>query len=313
MIMLIPILLMLISLLTAFIIITAIKKYHRFKKHRSPFIDNFLRGPGQSLIDELAEINMDIFGYAAGLMVIPIFLYAGFISNLYIGNRPLSLSSARSFIIIGVIFTGYISFKLVQLLNRRRKIRLGYEGEVAVGQELNQMMRYGYYVYHDFVADQFNIDHIVLGPAGVFAVETKARTKPTSDNRKADATVIYDGKCLQFSNWKDVKTLDQAERQAKWLGQWLSSATGEQTQVKPVVALPGWYINRTSKNGIPVVNPKVFESYFKSIKEKRLDESRIIRIAHQIDQRCRNIIPHTADGFGRSESSKNRVPRRHPV
>ena len=28
-------------------------------------------------------------------------------------------------------------------------------------------------VYHDIQADQFNIDHVVVGPSGVFAVETK--------------------------------------------------------------------------------------------------------------------------------------------
>jgi hypothetical protein len=88
-------------------------------------------------------------------------------------------------------------------LNLRRITRLGYEGEVATGQELNQLMLHGYHVYHDFVADKFNIDHLVVGPAGVFAVETKARAKPTSNNRKEDAHVSYDGRCLHFPKWKE--------------------------------------------------------------------------------------------------------------
>jgi len=32
----------------------------------------------------------------------------------------------------------------------------------------------GYHVYHDFPAERFNIDHVVVGPAGAFAIETKA-------------------------------------------------------------------------------------------------------------------------------------------
>jgi hypothetical protein len=54
--------------------------------------------------------------------------------------------------------------------------RIGYDGELATAQELNQLMRHGYYVFHDLQAENFNIDHIVIGPAGVFAVETKSRS-----------------------------------------------------------------------------------------------------------------------------------------
>ena len=82
----------------------------------------------------------------------------------------------------------------------------------------------GYRVYHDFPGDKFNIDHIVVGPPGVFAVETKARSKPTSQDRKADAKVKYDGKCLRFPNATDVEFLEQAKRQAEWLSKWLRSA-----------------------------------------------------------------------------------------
>lgn len=72
------------------------------------------------------------------------------------------------------------------------------------------MMLQGYHVYHDFVADKFNIDHIVVGSAGVFAVETKARAKPMSDDRSADAMVTYDGRCLYFPRWKETHPLEQA-------------------------------------------------------------------------------------------------------
>ncbi|WP_435550294.1 hypothetical protein, partial [Desulfobacterium sp. N47] len=58
----------------------------------------------------------------------------------------------------------------------------------------------------------------------------------------------------------DTKSLDQACRQAQWLSKWLSSATGESINVQPVVALPGWYVERKSPNGIPVINPKNFRS-----------------------------------------------------
>ncbi len=169
---------------------------------------------------------------------------------------------------------------------------------MATGQELNQMMLQGYHVYHDFVADKFNIDHIVVGPAGVFAVETKAKSKPTSDDRSADAKVTYDGRCLHFPQWKEGKPIEQAINQAVWLERWLASATGEKTAVRPVLALPGWFITRTSSKGIPVINPKQFLSIAKPVNGNLLDDRRIKSIVHQIDQRCRNIESKAVEGLG---------------
>ena len=170
---------------------------------------------------------------------------------------------------------------------------------MATGQELNQMMLQRYHVYHDFVADKFNIDHIVVGPAGVFAVETKARSKPTTDDRSADAKVTYDGKCLHFPQWNETKPIEQAKRQAEWLARWLTSATGEETPVRPVVALPGWFIIRTASEGMLVIKPKQFASIARPINGFKLDERRIKSIVHQIDQRCRNIESKAVEGMGR--------------
>ena len=80
----------------------------------------------------------------------------------------------------------FFSFRLLKILERRRSLYLALGGEIAVGQELNQLVQKGYWVYHDFPADRFNIDHIVVGSGGVFAVETKARTKQIgTDARKS--------------------------------------------------------------------------------------------------------------------------------
>ena len=294
----IPAILLFFTIGILFSVIWILKAYHRHKKRRSPFTNKFLRGPGQSLIEKRDDINEELFSYLAMMIVMPILFYAFYISDLYIQNRPLSLNLALVYTAAGLLIIGYLIFKMVRLFNLRRITRLGYEGEVAAGQELNQMMLQGHHVYHDFVADKFNIDHVVVGPAGVFAVETKARAKPTSDNRSADAKVTYDGKCLHFPKWKEVKPLEQAKAQAVWLERWLSSATGEKTQVRPVVTLPGWFITRTSSDGILVINPKQFIGIAKPINGNTLDERRIKSIVHQIDQRCRNIESKPVDGLG---------------
>jgi len=96
----------------------------------------------------------------------------------------------------------------------------------------------------------------------------------------------------------DTKSLEQARRQAQWLSKWISSATGESINAQPVVALPGWYVQRISPNGIPVINPKNFRSVLRASKSKPLDNSMITRIVHQIDKCCRDVQPIASEGLG---------------
>lgn len=281
-----------------FLFLHLLKAYQRRKKRRSPFTSKFLREPGRSLIERLDEINDDLQTYLLALILIPTISYAVIISDLYFRNAQLTFAKLLIYFCIGIAFIGFILVKMIRLINLRRKARLGYDGEVATGQELNRMMLSGYHVFHDFVADKFNIDHIVVGPAGVFAVETKARSKPVSGNNTEDAKVQYDGKRLHFPGWEEVKPLEQAKIQASWLEKWLTLATGEKTLVRPVLALPGWYVTRTAPEGIPVINPRQFPGIAKPKSGYVLDERRIKRIVHQIDQRCRNLESTAVNGLG---------------
>ena len=141
----------------------------------------------------------------------------------------------------------------------------------------------------------------------IYAVETKARRKPTTHNGKADAKVLYDGAKLQFPDWVETKPLEQARKQASWLSKWLSSAVGDRVNVIPVLNLPGWFVERTSANGFAVINPKQFRSILNSTKSSKLDESTIARVVHQLDQRCRDVQPKATEGLGAQPSLENGV------
>ena len=269
------------------------RKHRKMKGYRSPFTNNFLRSPGESLNRQIMDISYRISEYTVMILTGPFIFYAIYMSSLYYGNVKYSASVNMVFIIGGIGFIAYHLIKLIKLVNLRRSYRLGYDGEIAVGQELNQLMRDGYYVYHDFPAGKFNIDHIVVGTSGIFAVETKARSKPTSKDRKADAKVKYDGKCLRFPNGTDVESLEQARRQAEWLSKWLRTAVGEAVKVRPVLALPGWFVERIASGGIRVINPKNFRSISKPKDGDFLSDQMISRIVHQLEQKCRDVVPES--------------------
>jgi hypothetical protein len=268
--------------------LNVLRRHIRLKSLRPSFKQNLLRLPGGSRLRWLDNLNEQINLYLVYVIILPLIIYSTLISVSYFQEQKplLTVIWISSTICIAII--AYFVFKLVKLLSRRKSIRLDYEGELAVGQELSQLMREGYRVYHDFPADTFNIDHIVVGTNGVFAVETTTHAKGPARTSKEEETVTYDGRMLSYSNATDSETIEQAKRQASWLSNWLTVSTGEPIAIRAIVTLPGWVVKRTSADGIPVVNPSQFASLFEHIQPRPLTEEMLTRINHQLEQKCRN-------------------------
>jgi len=258
-------------------------------RRQTPLTRNLLRGPGQSLRAAIDDLTFDLVAYFGMLSGVPLLFYAMYLERRLLGASKPVVEIALAVTL--VIVVAYIIRKLVRTLSRLRRLRLGLEGEMAAGQELDQLMLEGYRVFHDVPGNGFNIDHVVVGRNGVFAIETKTRSKPLKDDGKAERHVEYTGGALIFPHYRSTKPLAQAEYQAKWMHEWLSAAVGKSVLVMPLVALPGWYINRGEHTRIPVFNPLKCAAYFRHVGTAELSHDLQQQIAHQLDQRCRDVAP----------------------
>lgn len=258
-------------------------------KRKNPLTSDLLRSPGEALREQIFDLRLDVFADLVLLMLSPLLIFAMYLSLELYSAHNLSLMKFFYFF-MALSSTGYLIRRIQRNKNNIQFLNLGLDAELAVGQELNYLMREGYWVYHDFPADEFNIDHVLVGPAGVFAVETKGRAKPLKIDGSAEREVIYDGESLHFPHKQEQKPIKQAETQAKWLSKWLTSAVGEPVSVTPVLALPGWFIKQTQRKGIPVINGKNCSVFFSKF-EAHLSEKLQRQIAHQIDSRCRTVLP----------------------
>jgi hypothetical protein len=175
----------------------------KLKTHgkRTPLTRDLLRSPGESLRQQIDEINVDVDACLFMSVFVPLSIYAIFLTQFHFAkfHNPAFVAALYGFFVL--LCEGYVIVKLTKAFTRRNQLRLGLDAEAAIGQELNQLMLDGFRVYHDFQADGFNIDHIVIGQNGVFAVETKGRAKPKETDNKKNWSVIYDGQALQFPNW----------------------------------------------------------------------------------------------------------------
>lgn len=260
------------------------RSYEKRKKLRSFFTQNLLRCPGQSLLYELDGINADLMVYLSTALIAPLALYSLHLSISYFGDARETDLRIGITVCVALVFFIFSAYKVIRLQHQKRVVRLEYEGKQVVGQELEQLRHDGFYVFHDFPADTINIDHIVVGSKGVFAVQTKTRSNPITKNRVEDATVEYDGRMLYFPKGDDYATIEQAKSQASWLSNWLGEAIAEPLTVRAIVALPGWFIKRTSSEGIPVANPNQFASLFEHINPRSLSDPMITRITNLLAQ-----------------------------
>lgn len=275
---------------------------NKIKGKKSPLNIKLLRRPGESLQEKISNINDHIILNLFLLPIIPIVSYSAILTNYLATPNNIStyLISIYCLIILGS--TIYISISIYKLLNKKNLLKLGLECELAVGQDLQNLIACGFKVYNDLQAQEFNIDHIAIGPTGVFLIETKGRSKSTK-REKNSWKVEFDGEKLIFPGWIESAPVKQVARQSAWLKKWIYKSTGERINVTPVLAIPGWFINRKTKSNILIYNGK--NPLFMAKGNTVLTKKQIQSISYQIENRCRNI---PAESYKKIHNKSHQAP-----
>jgi hypothetical protein len=220
-------------------------------KSRSPIKDKPLRLPGQSLQEERDRLwDNDMEGYAISALFFVILALWEWLHHFNVVPSSPWLLTATACASVALALRRFF-----HLRPRMRAIRLGLEGEKAVGQYLDRLRADGYHVFHDIIGDDFNVDHVLIGPGGVFTIETKTWSKPA----RGDARVTYDGQRLLVAGQApDRDPIAQAKSQARWISSVLLESTGRKLPVQPVVVFPGWYVDAApgSQQTVWVMEPK---------------------------------------------------------
>lgn len=123
-------------------------------------------------------------------------------------------------------------FKLIdqkewQLINLARKYRQGLEGEALVANELKKLPD-GYVVIQDVKLPntKTNIDFVVLGANGIFAIEVKSHS----------GNITYDGKRLLLNGYKSkFNFLSQAHTESVTLTEYLQANVDRSLYAIPIL------------------------------------------------------------------------------
>lgn len=230
------------------------------KNKKSPIKEKTLRHPGQSLDERIDKlINDDALLY---------FLYAGALIGLVgyewwryfyeVPPNPLPITIAA------IVGFPYCLYKIWKIYKETKLLKLGRDGERAVGQFLETLRSDGAVVFHDIIADNFNLDHVIVSRKGIYAVETKTYSKP----EKGEAKIIFDGEKLSIQGAGTYnQPLVQVQSASKWLKDIIKATTGRSFSIKPVILFPGWFVE-TTEQGKKVdtwaLHPKALPAFIKN-------------------------------------------------
>ena len=209
-------------------------------EYKNPIKDKPVRQAGQSAREKRQSLLDE--------EVLPFFMMTGVILILaFVEWIRYFWKSPPQPILLTVIFVIMLVLsirKFIKLRKLARNLVLGEEGEQAVGQLLEEKLRpMGCNVFHDILADDFNVDHFVVGPTGLFCIETKTHRKP----ERGVVRVIFDGETIRVNGFKpDRDPVTQVKAEAKWMSDLIEKSTGKRFSVQPVLVYPGWYVEMPS-------------------------------------------------------------------
>jgi len=142
-----------------------------------------LRVAGETQRSEYDDALLDIIMLAPLLAVASPILSLGATWRIFVqhGLYAWLVSATLCFVVASVI--GPLSLRT--LLKGRKDVRahfLGWQAEVVVGMRLGDARDKGYKIFNDVPETAkdgklFNLDHVAIGPGGIYVIETKGRSK----------------------------------------------------------------------------------------------------------------------------------------
>jgi hypothetical protein len=156
------------------------------------------------------------------------------------------------FLLLGIFVVAHIK----RVKGKLRNYNLGLLGERYVAERLNELREDGYYIIHDIPCGRMNIDHVLVGPAGVFTIETKMARKDV--DRLNEITHTEKGVMTNGKRGWGQKAVWEATKEAEYLQEILHTDGSEVPSIQPVVLYPGWFVKDDCSRKVWVLNDLYF-------------------------------------------------------
>lgn len=241
-----------------------------------------IRQAGESLREKMNEMWDDIMAdYVAVGFIVIMYLVAIWLSVIF----DYTIYHAFIFSVLGCFYLLWLCFRFRQKRKVYRAYKKGLLGERLVEEQLDEIRKSGFDVFHDFILKDENgtenIDHVIIGPPGVFTLETK---NWSGKGVPQDDRIVFDGEHLKIGSFEQKeKVLKQPRRQAAKLQAILQPEIRENLWVTPMLCFWDRYVQLTrfNPNGLQVVNQNGIGSFILS-REAKYSPTEVRKLADKL-------------------------------
>jgi hypothetical protein len=145
--------------------------------------------------------------------------------------------------------------RLLKIHTAERAFRIGAVGEEAVGRRLAKLDSSRWLVLHDIILNNkgTNLDHLVIGPGGVFSMNTKHHPK---------AKVVVTERTFRVNGYREAY-LPMAVKEAAKVARVLEAAVEYPVQVRPVIVVMGAELEvRSAPPDVSVIRRRDLPKWF---------------------------------------------------
>jgi Nuclease-related domain len=253
---------------------------HEEKETSSPFRGSASSAAGTSVREGRERLFDDkVMGYFFAVLVTWVLaIWQWF--YWWTGSKP----SPGFATVLASIVTVYCAYRIWRIRPEFRNLNLGEKGERRVSEVLRTLRHRDYVTFDDLLLEGVNVDHVVVGPGGVFAVETKAFWIFGNASAEIDGS----GMVQLGGNPAFKDPLKQARASAAMVSAELKRWMHREMWVNPVVVLPGWRIAPPKvETDVVLLNEETIPEFFKTRPEK-LNTSEIRDICSHLDRSARS-------------------------
>ena len=218
-------------------------------------LNMYLRSPGESTLNRIDRATSEFLTFGIAVAVVPLILLLTYLAYVNFARAPQGWLELAYLVCLSMGFLLYGVNKLRRLRLKTKRLRKMYTGLQSVALEINQLLLSGHHVYHDFPSGRFYIDHIIVGPTGVFTVQSRIPSGFLRASAHQDRRVSVVGSELITDQTTDTHTIPNTVFHASWLANWLLTDTGEAVRVQPLLTLPGWDVETIDDQALIGVDP----------------------------------------------------------
>ncbi len=214
------------------------------------FADSIMSEAAQRFRDQIRVLSHRQSTYLGALLVFVVMYVAASAFDsppLFDGYPEWQLYLFLGALVAAALFAAY---QLTVTILAWRQLKFLRDANIAIGHQLQWISSGHGRVFHDVPVADSVVDHVMVGPAGVYAINVVARRAPRSGE------IRLSGDEVQFRPGRKPYDISDIDAATAALAHELSKQIGQNIRVRSVIAVPGWDVSAQTGSEHLLVNER---------------------------------------------------------